>query len=110
MTLTRVKPNGGPEETFSRRTYNMSPVFLHYFELGKGIWELDNSGECGWDEDNTLSIYSTYHLLTHLTCIRDRLDMSLPVVQMLEGAKQREEFIFGFDGARNTWEEDTSFR
>ncbi|ODM14620.1 hypothetical protein SI65_09965 [Aspergillus cristatus] len=66
----------------------MWPVFLHYFELGKDIWELDDSGEGGWDEDNTL------------------LDMALPVAAMLEGAKEREGFISGFDGARDTWEED----
>lgn len=35
-----------------------------------------------------------------------RLDMTLSVVDILEGAKEREEFIFAFDGARDVWEED----
>ncbi|GFF59040.1 hypothetical protein IFM51744_09773 [Aspergillus udagawae] len=34
------------------------------------------------------------------------LDMILPVIDILEGAKARRKFLFGFDGARDDWMED----
>lgn len=32
--------------------------------------------------------------------------MTLPVIDILEEAKARREFLFGFDGARDGWTED----
>lgn len=42
------KSNGEPEETFWRRAYKMWAGFLHYCELGRGTWELDDGGEGEW--------------------------------------------------------------
>jgi hypothetical protein len=34
------------------------------------------------------------------------LDMTQPVIDILEGARERHEFLFGFDGGRDGWTED----
>lgn len=44
-----------------------------------------------------------YHTRLLLLC---RLDMTLPVIDIQEGAKEHGEFIGFFDGARDVWEED----
>lgn len=53
ITCVDFKPNGEVEDTFKRRAYNMWPVYLKYMIQWRSIWELKDSSEGGWEEDNT---------------------------------------------------------
>ncbi|KAJ5918607.1 hypothetical protein N7466_010599 [Penicillium verhagenii] len=88
ITTVDFKYNGQVDIAVRRRAYNMCPVYQYLFIDRKCVEQVDNDGVGGKNWMNT------------------DLDMTLPVIDILEGASKRDEFVFGFDGGRDGWEED----
>ncbi|KAJ5933842.1 hypothetical protein N7454_006171 [Penicillium verhagenii] len=88
ITTVDFKYNGQVDIAIRRRAYNMCPVYQYLFIDRKCVEQVDNDGVGGENWMNT------------------DLDMTLPVIDILEGASERDEFAFGFDGGRDGWEED----
>ncbi|KAL4740365.1 hypothetical protein BDV11DRAFT_169132 [Aspergillus similis] len=88
ITIVEFKRNGQIAKSFRRRACNMWPVHLAYCVQYKSLEEVEEDRVGGNAEMNS------------------DLDMSLPVIDILEGAKARGEFLFGFDGDREGWTED----
>ncbi|RHZ46603.1 uncharacterized protein CDV56_101022 [Aspergillus thermomutatus] len=88
ITIVEFKRNGQVRESFRRRACNMWPVYLEYCTGCRDLGQVKWDGVGGGDEKNS------------------DLDMTQPVIDILEGAKARREFLFGFDGARDGWTED----
>ncbi|KAL4948938.1 hypothetical protein BDW69DRAFT_188795 [Aspergillus filifer] len=88
ITLVEFKPNGQIKRSFRRRACNMKPVHVAYCVQFKPLEEVVEDRVGGNAATNS------------------DLEMSLPVIDILEGAKARGEFLFGFDGDRDGWTED----
>ncbi|KAL3454338.1 hypothetical protein BJX65DRAFT_291864 [Aspergillus insuetus] len=81
ITMVVFKRNGEIKESIRRRAYNFHDVYLYYTVDSKSLTQIDEDFAGG-------------------------LDTALPVIDILEGARDREEFVFGFDGGRDEWTED----
>ncbi|PWY91709.1 hypothetical protein BO94DRAFT_617027 [Aspergillus sclerotioniger CBS 115572] len=89
ITTVQFENNGEILMTFPRRAYYMFPVYTYFPGLRKPLSEVKQSREGGVRPEQNAA-----------------LDMTLPVIERLEGAKARGELIPFFDGARDTWTED----
>ncbi|RDW76858.1 uncharacterized protein DSM5745_06850 [Aspergillus mulundensis] len=88
ITIVEFKRNGQVAKSLRRRACNMWPVYLKYCGQYLSLEEI---------EDNRVGGNAA---------MNSDLDMTLPIVDILEGAKARGEFLFGFDGDREAWTED----
>ncbi|RAO67698.1 uncharacterized protein BHQ10_003710 [Talaromyces amestolkiae] len=89
ITTVEFKLNGEIADSLRRRAYNMFPVSLALCVGYDPLWEVRERRVGGYLPDQNAA-----------------LDMTLPVIDILEGAKLRGEFLQHFDGARDVWTED----
>ncbi|RDK41153.1 hypothetical protein M752DRAFT_284646 [Aspergillus phoenicis ATCC 13157] len=81
ITVVEFKRNGQVHNSFRRRACNMWPVYLEYCSAWRPL---------GYVIEQRVGVQSGH---------------DLPLINILEGAKARDEFLFGFDGARDGWME-----
>lgn len=85
----------------------MYPVYLQACVLIKSLWEIKENRAGGNLPDQNAAEVNISRLRNKLIILSFyRLDMTLPVVIILEGAKLCGEFINNFDSARDVWIED----
>ncbi|KAI2822929.1 hypothetical protein CBS12448_9228 [Aspergillus niger] len=89
ITVVEFKRNGQVHNSFRRRACNMWPVYLEYCSAWRPLGYVIEQRVGG----NSLMNYEV------------QSGHDLPLINILEGAKARDEFLFGFDGARDGWME-----
>ncbi|KAJ5884378.1 hypothetical protein N7504_011950 [Penicillium tannophilum] len=88
ITTVEFKPNGEVDQCFRRRAYNMWPVYLEHISARRELAYVIKDRVGGSQLQNS------------------DLVMTLPVINIMEGAKERREFLQHSDGARDVWAED----
>ncbi|KAJ5552344.1 hypothetical protein N7494_001722 [Penicillium frequentans] len=108
ITVVDFKRNGQIDQCLRRRAFNMWPVYLDLFTGNRPLIHVIDDRIGGSQRMNSeyVTLTSSGMLAYMMANFDGSLDMNLPVIDILEGAKARGEFLDRFDGARDGWTED----
>ncbi|KAL3446165.1 hypothetical protein BJX65DRAFT_309155 [Aspergillus insuetus] len=86
--MVEFKRNGQVQASLRWRAYNFFAVYQHYSVDWKSLKAIEEDRVGGsWNQNGDV-------------------DMTLPIIDITEGARERAEFLWGFDGGRDGWTED----